>query len=155
MRPELTAFRELDGLVRRLTEQMAVFRRRALTAEARVRELEHSVLEARSELTATRQELAVLSESREHALAAAREATTAAREARDALADRERNAPLPERRPVPSDVPALVAATEPDAALVGENARMVAQLAEARVRTGRLADRVRFLRQQMMQGAER
>ncbi len=155
MRPDLAAFRELDALVRRLTEQMAVFRRRALTAEARVRELEHGILEARSVLTATRQELAVLAESREHALAAAREATAAARSAREALAERERMAPAADLRATLGDLPALAANSEADAELANENARLVAQLAEARVRTGRMADRVRFLRQQMMQGAER
>jgi hypothetical protein len=39
-RPDLTAFRDLQSLVRALTEEMAGFRRRALTAEARVREYE-------------------------------------------------------------------------------------------------------------------
>jgi outer membrane murein-binding lipoprotein Lpp len=40
VRPELAAFRELEGLVRALTEEMAAFRRRALSAESRLRELE-------------------------------------------------------------------------------------------------------------------
>jgi predicted nucleic acid-binding Zn-ribbon protein len=39
-RPELAAFQELEILVRGLTEEMASFRRRALSAEARLRELE-------------------------------------------------------------------------------------------------------------------
>lgn len=39
-RPEARAFRELDLLVRRLGDELAVFRRRALQAEARVKELE-------------------------------------------------------------------------------------------------------------------
>jgi predicted nucleic acid-binding Zn-ribbon protein len=41
-RPEVAAFRELEGLVRALTEEMAAFRRRALSAESRLRELEES-----------------------------------------------------------------------------------------------------------------
>ncbi len=39
-RPELRAFRELEGLVHALAEELAAFRRRALVAEARVREIE-------------------------------------------------------------------------------------------------------------------
>ena len=39
-RPEALAFRELEQLVRHLGDELAGFRRRALVAEARVRELE-------------------------------------------------------------------------------------------------------------------
>ena len=39
-RPEVIAFRELETLVRHLGDELAGFRRRALVAEARVRELE-------------------------------------------------------------------------------------------------------------------
>ncbi|HEY5439653.1 MAG TPA: hypothetical protein VIJ90_00080 [Gemmatimonadaceae bacterium] len=39
-RPEITAFRELETLVRHLSDELAGFRRRALLAEARVREVE-------------------------------------------------------------------------------------------------------------------
>jgi hypothetical protein len=39
-RPEVTAFRELEVLVRHLGDELAGFRRRAMVAEARVRELE-------------------------------------------------------------------------------------------------------------------
>lgn len=39
-RPDLTAFRELEALVRHLGEELAGFRRRALTAESRLREIE-------------------------------------------------------------------------------------------------------------------
>ena len=39
-RPEALAFRELERLVRHLGDELAGFRRRALVAEARVRELE-------------------------------------------------------------------------------------------------------------------
>lgn len=41
-RPETAAFQELEKLVRHLASELASFRRRALTAEARVRELEGS-----------------------------------------------------------------------------------------------------------------
>ena len=40
VRPEITAFRELETLVRHLADELAGFRRRALLAEARLRELE-------------------------------------------------------------------------------------------------------------------
>jgi hypothetical protein len=39
-RPEITAFLELEQLVRHLADELAGFRRRALLAESRVRELE-------------------------------------------------------------------------------------------------------------------
>ena len=39
-RPEITAFREMETLVRHLADELAGFRRRALLAEARVREVE-------------------------------------------------------------------------------------------------------------------
>ena len=41
-RPEITAFRDLAQLVRHLEDELASFRRRALSAEARVKELEAS-----------------------------------------------------------------------------------------------------------------
>jgi chromosome segregation ATPase len=39
-RPEVTAFRELETLVRHLADELAGFRRRALVAEAKLREME-------------------------------------------------------------------------------------------------------------------
>ena len=42
VRPETIAFRELETLVRHLGDELAGFRRRALVAEGRVRELEGS-----------------------------------------------------------------------------------------------------------------
>jgi predicted RNase H-like nuclease (RuvC/YqgF family) len=39
-RPEITAFHELEQLVRHLADELAGFRRRALLAESRVRDLE-------------------------------------------------------------------------------------------------------------------
>jgi hypothetical protein len=40
VRPEVVAFRELEQLVRHLGDELAGFRRRALLAESRLRELE-------------------------------------------------------------------------------------------------------------------
>jgi hypothetical protein len=45
VRPETVAFRELEALVRHLGDELAGFRRRALVAEARLRELEGSEAE--------------------------------------------------------------------------------------------------------------
>ena len=42
VRPEAAAFRDLAQLVRHLEDELASFRRRALSAEARVKELESS-----------------------------------------------------------------------------------------------------------------
>jgi hypothetical protein len=40
-RPELRAYRELETLVRSLGEELAVFRRRALSAEAQIKDAGH------------------------------------------------------------------------------------------------------------------
>lgn len=40
-RPEIAAFRELETLVRHVADELAGFRRRALLAEARLREVEN------------------------------------------------------------------------------------------------------------------
>ena len=42
VRPELASFRELEGLIRAVGEELAWWRRRALRAEARARELEEA-----------------------------------------------------------------------------------------------------------------
>jgi predicted nucleic acid-binding Zn-ribbon protein len=47
-RPELKAFRELEGLVRNLGEELALFRRRALAAEAQLKDAGHSASRAKS-----------------------------------------------------------------------------------------------------------
>ena len=44
-RPEMRAFRELEQLVHHLGDELASFRRRALAAEARVKELETALPE--------------------------------------------------------------------------------------------------------------
>ncbi len=113
MRPDVAAFRELDTLVRNLTEQLAGYRRRALAGESRARELEHRVGEL------------------EAALAAA-----------NAMAS--------------VTAPASVEFGSSDSPAMGsEREDLRARLQEARERTAQLADRVRFLRQQLMHGIER
>ena len=64
-RPDVAAFRELEFLVRSLGDELASFRRRALQAEARVREMESGgssnrgprVAELRAENAALRKRL--------------------------------------------------------------------------------------------------
>lgn len=140
MRPEVAAFRELDALVRKLTEQLAGYRRRALAAEARQRELERRVEEAE---------------------AAVRDALARERAAQDRLA-----APLEDVFPalvLASEVgssngdhgPAVAPAGLSDSEAVEENLRLRAKLGEARERTALLMERVRFLRQQMSASADR
>jgi hypothetical protein len=150
VRPEVFAFKELDGLVRKLTEQLASFRRRALAAEAKTRELEQSL------------ERAV--EKGEAALAAARtETATVRRLLEEALSSVDMRAegdvfPVPsaaeqgERAPIVPIAPQDLSAYG-DIAV--ENERLRSRLGEARERTTVLVERVRFLRQQMMQGADR
>lgn len=111
MRPDVVAFRELDTLVRNLSEQLAGYRRRALASESRTRELE--------------QQLA-------------------------ALVDK-----LSGAQPVEPRLSTAKESTESSSALAEENERLRARLSEARERTVQVADRVRFLRQQLGSGAER
>ncbi|MBL0172569.1 MAG: hypothetical protein IPP90_18025 [Gemmatimonadaceae bacterium] len=114
MRPDVAAFRELDTLVRNLSEQLAGYRRRALAAESRLRELE--------------QQLAMLA----------------------AMPP----APVPPATtPLLPTVPGGTGSSSDD--LMLENERLRARLSEARERTVQVADRVRFLRQQLSSGAER
>lgn len=108
MRPEAVAFRELDTLVKNLTEQLAGYRRRALAGEARARGLEVQVAELTETVKAVRDEL------------------EASRQA-----------------------------TPPSAEVLAENERLRSRVAEAKVRTTQIADRVRFLRQQVAQGVEK
>jgi hypothetical protein len=146
VRPEVAAFRELDALVRKLTDQLAGYRRRAMAAEAKARELETSL------------ERAV--EKGEAALAAARAETAAVRRLLEetgasTATNGEGGEESGEARP--STGSALLdssdLSTYGDIAL--ENERLRARLGEAQERTSLLVDRVRFLRQQMSQGAER
>jgi chromosome segregation ATPase len=60
VRPEVAAFQDLALLVRHLEDELASFRRRALSAEARVKELEGSVGSEPSDVAALKQENAEL-----------------------------------------------------------------------------------------------
>ncbi|HYW30119.1 MAG TPA: hypothetical protein VE869_01350 [Gemmatimonas sp.] len=148
MRPEVVAFRELDELVRKLTEQLSAYRRRALAAEAKNRELEQGI------------ERAV--EKGEAALSAARAETATVRrmldEAHSGADGRGEGDPFPQptssRSDRPSAEPAdLSMSSYGDIAV--ENERLRSKLGEARDRTSVLVERVRFLRQQIVQGEAR
>lgn len=152
MRPEIVAFRELDTLVRNLTDQLSGYRRRALSAESRVRELELQVAAVEQQLADARRETAAVAESREHALAAARESTAVARAAKEALARAEQATAAQPTSHSPAVISESSAADGPMAA---ENERLKSKLADAKARTTKLAERVRFLRQQLMAGAEK
>ena len=62
VRPEVAAFQDLAQLVRHLEDELASFRRRALSADARVKELESSVGAEPSDVSALKSENAQLKE---------------------------------------------------------------------------------------------
>lgn len=147
VRPELIAFRELDTLVRNLTDQLAGYRRRALAAESRTRELEQDVARLTTELDEANIAASAAAESRDHALSAAREATASARAARASLAELEQTAAAQAAEAASAEVFPQPTSRETE--------RLKEKLAEAKERTAQLADRVRFLRQQLMHGSEK
>lgn len=146
MRPDTAAFRELEALVRNLTDQLAGYRRRALASESRTRELEQMVAERDGTLIEVRAE--VLRAGQVRALL---EAKVRELEAKAELATAE----------VVRVQAAFAAAAEAatpqaiDSELARENERLRTRLAEAREKAAQLGERVRFLRQQIGQGAER
>jgi chromosome segregation ATPase len=144
VRPEVVAFRELDALVRSLTDQLAGYRRRALAAETRVKELELVSRDATEQRGAAITEIAALQAStQESAAQAARSlAQIAELETRLAAAEASRAQADGASDSLPNP-------------FAEENAQLRARLAEAKARTSQLTDRVRFLRQQLAQGAER
>ncbi len=148
MRPELVAFRELEVLVRNLSEQLAQFRRRALSAEGRSRELELMLERARREMTAQRERFEAES-------AAARKAATEAAAAAAAAAALKANQ---EAAAHAAATTAATATTEPatDPAafnqLKAENEELRQRLGEAGLKAEQMVERVKFLRHQMGAG---
>lgn len=160
VRPEVVAFRELDTLVRNLSDQLAGYRRRAMAAEARARELETKVADANAGLTAAQADVARWTGVAQRAEAEAAEARAAADEAEThasmASAAAAAAAAVAPRTPVaeaPSGAEAAVPPGDPE--LVRENEELRNLLVEARERTAQLVERVRFLRQQLGLGAEK
>jgi chromosome segregation ATPase len=146
VRPETAAFRELDTLVRHLSEQLAGYRRRALAAESRSRELEQVVAERDGTLIEVRAEGQRANQLRALLESKVRELEAKAELARSEIAR------------VQSAFAAAAEAAMPQAVeseLERENERLRARLTEAAEKTAQLGDRVRFLRQQIGHGAER
>ncbi len=146
MRPETIAFRELDSLVRNLSDQLAGYRRRALSAESRTRELEQVVAERDGTLIEVRADGLRSTQARALLEAKVRELEAKAEVARAELLRAQAAFAAAAEAATPNAV---------ESELARENARLRARLAEAGERTNQLGERVRFLRQQVGQGAER
>ncbi|MCA2984372.1 hypothetical protein [Gemmatimonas sp.] len=146
MRPETAAFRELDTLVRNLSDQLAGFRRRALAAEARTRELEQILAGMTGKLDEVRQQMEDTQASRDAAVVQAKTLEAQLAAARG------------EVQRVQAAVAELSAKATPEARdqeLARENERLKARLGEAREKAAQLSEKVRFLRQQIGLGADR
>ncbi len=146
MRPEAAAFRELDTLVRNLSDQLAGFRRRALAAEARSRELEQILAGMTGKLDEVRQQVEDTQASRDAAVVQARTLEAQLATAR---------AEVQRVQAAFAEVSARATPEARDQELARENERLRGRLDEAREKTSQLTERVRFLRQQIQQGAER
>ncbi len=146
MRSDSSAFRELDTLVRNLSDQLAGYRRRALSAEARARELEQILAGMNGKLDEVRQQVEDLQGGRDAAVLEMRSLQGQLATARQEL--QRTQAALKE---------ALSRATPEaqDQALAEENQRLRQRLGEAREKAGQLTERMRFLRQQVSLGVER
>ena len=166
MRPEVVAFRELDALVRNLSDQLAGYRRRALSAELRVKALQQATETFDIQLGEFRTDVVLAHAARDAAIAdaevfVARESALKDAMQQVALARDTAEAVLSKRLAEDTASAALAAATAPgdaspqELALIQENARLRSRLTEARDRTAQMVERVRFLRQQMTTGAER
>ncbi len=146
VRPDVAAFRELDTLVRNLSDQLAGFRRRALAAEARSRELEQILAGLNGKLDEVRQQAEDSQLSRDAAVLRARSVEAQLEAARHEVQ---------RVQAAFTEVSAKATPEARDQELARENERLRARLQEAREKTSQLTERVRFLRQQVAQGAER
>ena len=146
MRPDTIAFRELDTLVRNLSDQLAGYRRRALAAESRSREFEQMVAERDGTLIEVRADALRSNQARALLEAKVRELEATAELARAEVI-----------RVQAAFTAAAEAATPQavDSELARENERLRSRLSEAGEKSAQLGERVRFLRQQIGHGAER
>lgn len=146
MRSDSSAFRELDTLVRNLSDQLAGYRRRALSAEARARELEQILAGMSGKLDEVRQQVEDLQGGRDAAVMETRTLQAQLASARQEL-----------QRAQTALADALSRATPEaqDQALAEENQLLRQRLGEAREKAGQLTERMRFLRQQVSLGVER
>jgi len=162
------ALRELAAVIRNVTEQLAGFRRRALAAESRARELEHAAVAAeqasRAQLALTAQVESLVAQ----ASGQAQRIEALERELREALLHRARVAELEralaEAQQASEDVltkvlaPAVVTSAAGGAttsAMEAENVALRERLGEAVERTRVIGERVRFLRQQLGNGGDK
>ena len=157
MRPEVVAFRELDTLVRNLSDQLSGYRRRAMAAELRSRELELLLATANASLSNAQSAVLKWTDTAQRAESEAAEARAAADEADAhasmATAAAAAAAAVAPRASVASGAPAgAMSTTLSDPELVRDNEELRTLLVEARERTTQLVERVRFLRQQLGQG---
>jgi galactokinase/mevalonate kinase-like predicted kinase len=143
------ALTELASVIRNVTEQLAGFRRRALAAESRVRELEQSAATAEQSV----RELAARSKSLEAAMAEARQHAARVHELEGALVEAQKASEAALQ--VPARSPAGSGGGPASKALVAENEALRERLGEAVERTRVIAERVRFLRQQLGNGGDK
>lgn len=146
MRPDVAAFRELDTLVRNLSDQLATYRRRALSSEQRTRELEQQIGTATGALQELRGQAEALRSARDSSRAEADRLQKELEAARSELGRVQVAYEEVAARSTPEGI---------DQELARENAQLRARLTDARDRTAQLGERVRFLRQQVGQGVER
>ncbi len=152
-RPELAgraAFEELESVVRNVTEQLTGYRRRALSSEAQLRDLEPVAARAAIDAEAARAAQARVTELEralllaEQAVADATASATAAERAGEAAAEAAARHLLESASQEPAN-----------AEVLAENAALRERLAEASTRTRQIAERVRFMRQQLSNGADK
>jgi chromosome segregation ATPase len=146
VRPETAAFRELDTLVRNLSDQLAGFRRRALAAEARSRELEQILAGMTGKLDEVRQQMEDTQASRDAAVVQASALESQLVRAR---------AEVQRVQAAFAELSAKATPEAQDQELARENERLKARVAEARDKAAQLSEKVRFLRQQIGLGVER
>ena len=143
-----SAFAELAEVVRNVSEQLAGYRRRALSAEAQVRELERDLERERVTLDSLRSRAGRVTDL-EAALAQARlegaQRLAALEQAQRSLDEA--------RLELSGDSQHGAAQQLPDRAeLALLNTALRERLDEATTRTGQIVERVRFLRQQLSNG---
>lgn len=135
---------ELETVVRHVTEQLAGYRRRALSAESQVKEMEIATSRA-ADLARAAEAARTRIDALERALAEAESSTAAAVQASAAAA-----ATVSALRAEQGGAP-----SQADKALLAENVALRDRLAEAAERTRQISERVRFLRQQIGNGGEK
>ena len=146
VRPEAAVFRELDTLVRNLSDQLAGFRRRALAAEARSRELEQILAGMTGKLDEVRQQVEDMQASRDAAIVQSRTLEGQLLAAR---------AEVQRTQAAFAEISAKAVPGALDEELARENDRLKTRLQDAREKATQLTEKVRFLRQQIGLGVER